>query len=129
VVEVEILPPLREWGLPGLQKVMARMTGYVALKRRDRDWDGYADAVLAETADTDWHMLPGGYLAVPEAALPGIMARLGDNAARVIVRRVKSPAPVAPAGGPSGRYEIAGAPWRDNDGVSWWFDKRRRESR
>jgi hypothetical protein len=108
-----VLPPLQEW-CRFIETEGRRYANHVALKRRERGWEGFSEALLAETSSRDRRWLPGGYLAVPAEALPRIMARLGENASRITVRSLKAREPsTVPPGGPSGRYAVNCLPWSD----------------
>ena len=90
VGEIEVQPPLKEWGAPKFRKAIERYAGCVALKRRGGPkWTGFVDAIEAEKAPEGGRFLwPGGYVTVTAEALPRIMERLGDNARRVTVRAI-----------------------------------------
>lgn len=119
--EIKVLPPLKEWLAPKYAKIAARYPTHVALKRSGgHQWSGYAEAIIAETTESERFNWPGGYTIVLAEALPRIMERLGDNAPRVAVRAVKAPDPVVPPGGPSGRYVVAGRDWRDGGPIGFW---------
>jgi hypothetical protein len=115
---IEVMPPAKEWLTPSGLRATAGLADHVALKRRhrNRDWDGYANAILTETVEADRRWLPGGYITVPVEALPRILARLGNNAVHVTVRAIRAPEPRVPPGGPSGRYDIGGKDWRSEGG-------------
>ncbi|MFF3665399.1 hypothetical protein [Microtetraspora malaysiensis] len=89
-IEIEIKLPLADWTTPKYRILVERYADHVAIKQRGT-WAGFADAIddeIPERATTV--SFSGGYFLVPREHLRGNVARLGENAHRVIIREVRA---------------------------------------